>query len=128
MCLVFCFISMKTPRPFIWGIIYFCTLNGFFRILEKTSSELICTWLGFNYRYTPCSERDSCTSGGDLCSSGYLGSGEDSESISESTHDDASTHSTPSKMVKEGVVDFKNEISNMEMVIIVSFWKSFLFT
>ena len=25
--------------------IYFCTMNGFFRILEKTSSELICTRL-----------------------------------------------------------------------------------
>ena len=27
------------------GIIYSCTMDGFFRILEKTSSELICTWL-----------------------------------------------------------------------------------
>ena len=41
----FCFISMKTSSPFIWGIIYFCTMDGFFRILEKTSSELICTRL-----------------------------------------------------------------------------------
>ena len=39
------FISMKTSSPFIWGIIYFCTMDGFFRILEKTSSELICTRL-----------------------------------------------------------------------------------
>ena len=38
-------ISMKTSSPFIWGIIYFCTMDGFFRILEKTSSELICTRL-----------------------------------------------------------------------------------
>ena len=48
----FCFISMKTSSSFIWGIIYFCTMDGFFGILEKTSSELICTglylpgWLG----------------------------------------------------------------------------------
>ena len=41
----FCIISMKTSSPFIWGIIYFCTMDGFFRILEKTSSELICTRL-----------------------------------------------------------------------------------
>ena len=40
-----CFISMKTSRPFIWGIIYFCNMDGFFRILEKTSSKLICTRL-----------------------------------------------------------------------------------
>ena len=39
------FISMKTSRPFIWGIIYFCNMDGFFRILEKTSSKLICTRL-----------------------------------------------------------------------------------
>ena len=30
---------------FIWCIIYFCNMYGFFRILEKTSSKLICTWL-----------------------------------------------------------------------------------
>ena len=41
----FCFISIKTSSPFIWGIIYFCTMDGFFRILEKTSSELKCTRL-----------------------------------------------------------------------------------
>ena len=41
----FCFISMKTSSPFIWGIIYFCTMDGFFRILEKTSFQLICTRL-----------------------------------------------------------------------------------
>ena len=41
----FCFISMKTSSPFIWGIIYFCNMDGFFRIMEKTSSELICTRL-----------------------------------------------------------------------------------
>ena len=38
-----CFNSMKRPKAFIWGIIYFCTMDGFFRILEKTSSDLICT-------------------------------------------------------------------------------------
>ena len=41
----FCFISMKKSSPFIWDIIYFCTMDGFFRILEKTSSVLICTRL-----------------------------------------------------------------------------------
>jgi hypothetical protein len=30
------------------GIIYFCTMDGFFRILEKTSSELIWTRLIYN--------------------------------------------------------------------------------
>ena len=39
------FFSMKTTLAFIWGIIFFCTMGGFFRILEKTSSELICTQL-----------------------------------------------------------------------------------
>ena len=43
--LFFCFISMKTRSPFIWGIIYFCTMYGFSRILEKTSFQLICTRL-----------------------------------------------------------------------------------
>ena len=41
----FCFISTKTSSPFIWGIIYFCTMDDFFRILEKTSAELICRLL-----------------------------------------------------------------------------------
>ena len=39
------FISMKRSSPFIWGIIYFCNMDGFFRILEKTSFQLICTRL-----------------------------------------------------------------------------------
>ena len=42
-------ISMKTSSPFIWGIIYFCNMDSFFRILEKTSSELICTRLYFKF-------------------------------------------------------------------------------
>ena len=77
---------------------------------------MVTIWNDFNYRDTP----DSCNSGGDLCNSG-----EDCFS-SESTHDDASTHSTPSKMVRNDVVDFKNEISDIysmeteNMVIIVS--------
>ena len=37
--------QMKISLALIWGIIYFCTMDGSFRILEKTSSELICTWL-----------------------------------------------------------------------------------
>ena len=41
----FCFILLKRPKAFIWGIIFFCTMDEFFRILEKTSSELICTRL-----------------------------------------------------------------------------------
>ena len=45
-----CFNSMKRPKAFIWGIIYFCTTDGFFRILEKTSSELICTRLYISSR------------------------------------------------------------------------------
>ena len=36
---------MKTSSLFIWGIIYFCNMIGFFRILEKRLSELICTRL-----------------------------------------------------------------------------------
>jgi hypothetical protein len=35
------FSPMKISLAFIWGIIYFWTMDGFFRILEKTSSELI---------------------------------------------------------------------------------------
>ena len=33
---------LKKSSPFIWGIIFLCTMNGFFRILEKRLSELIC--------------------------------------------------------------------------------------
>ena len=40
-----CFFPMKTTLAFIWGLIFFCTIDGFLRILEKTSSELICTRL-----------------------------------------------------------------------------------
>ena len=35
------FFLIKISLAFIWGIIYFCTMDGFFRIFEKTSSELI---------------------------------------------------------------------------------------
>ena len=41
----FCFILLKRPKAFMWGIIFFCTMDVFFRILGKTSSELICTLL-----------------------------------------------------------------------------------
>ena len=37
----------EKSSPFIWGIIFFCTMNGFFRMLEKRLSELICTRLYF---------------------------------------------------------------------------------
>ena len=43
----FCFFQMKISVPFIWGIIYFYTTDGFPRTLEKTWSELICTRLYF---------------------------------------------------------------------------------
>ena len=33
--------------PFIRGIIFFCTMDGFSRILEKKLSELLCTRLYF---------------------------------------------------------------------------------
>ena len=36
---------MKRLKALVWGIIYFCTMDGFFRILEKTGSKLICTRL-----------------------------------------------------------------------------------
>ena len=36
---------MKITLAFIWGIVHFCTIDGFFRILKKTSSKLICTRL-----------------------------------------------------------------------------------
>ena len=42
---IFFFSQWKTPRRFIWGSVYFCTMDGFFRILEKAVSELICTRL-----------------------------------------------------------------------------------
>ena len=35
----------KSTLFFVWGIVYFCTMDGFFRILEKTSSKIICTRL-----------------------------------------------------------------------------------
>ena len=39
------FFASSSPEVFIWGSIFFCTMNGFFRILEKTSSEILCTRL-----------------------------------------------------------------------------------
>ena len=35
----------EKSSPFIWGIIFFCTMDGFFRILKKTSFQLFCTRL-----------------------------------------------------------------------------------
>ena len=40
---VFCF--MKISLAFIKGIVYFCTRDGFFRILKTTSSQLLCAQL-----------------------------------------------------------------------------------
>ena len=36
---------MQRLKAFLWGTFFFCTMDGFFRILEKTSSQLICTRL-----------------------------------------------------------------------------------
>jgi hypothetical protein len=36
----FVFSQWKTPKRFIWGRVYFCTMDGFFRILKKAVSEL----------------------------------------------------------------------------------------
>ena len=41
----FGFSVWKKPRRFIWGSIYSCTMDGFFRISKKAVSELICTRL-----------------------------------------------------------------------------------
>ena len=35
----------ERPSPFIWGIIFFCTMDGFSRILEKKGGGLLCTRL-----------------------------------------------------------------------------------
>ena len=39
------FFSMNITMAFIWGSICFCTMVGFFRILKKALSKLICTRL-----------------------------------------------------------------------------------
>ena len=45
---LFLFFPMKISLAFIRGIIYFCTSDGFFRILYKTWFELKCTRLYFS--------------------------------------------------------------------------------
>ena len=35
----------EKPSPFIWGIIFFCTMDGSSRILEKKGGGLLCTRL-----------------------------------------------------------------------------------
>ena len=58
-----CFFSMKRPNAFKWCSIYFCTMDGFFRILKKVLSELICTRLYFYFvlvnalNYLQCATR-----------------------------------------------------------------------
>ena len=37
----------EKSSPFIWGIIFFCTMDGSSRILKKTSFQFFCTWLYF---------------------------------------------------------------------------------
>ena len=49
-----CFFPMTKTLVFIWGIIFFCTMDGFFRILEKRLSELICTWLYISQLFKFC--------------------------------------------------------------------------
>ena len=44
------FLSEKSS-PFIWGVVYFCNMDDFFRILEKRLSELICTRLYLQRNY-----------------------------------------------------------------------------
>ena len=39
----------EKSSPFIWGIIFFCTMDVFSRILEKKLSELLCTRLYMCY-------------------------------------------------------------------------------
>ena len=39
------FIPMKISLAFIWGMVHICTRDGFFIILKKTSSQLICPQL-----------------------------------------------------------------------------------
>ena len=39
------FLYEKKPRRFIWGSIYSCSMDGFFRIFQKAVSKLICTRL-----------------------------------------------------------------------------------
>ena len=46
----FGFSVCKKPRRFIWGSIYSCTMDGFFRIFKKAVSELICTRLHIRQR------------------------------------------------------------------------------
>ena len=41
----------EKSSPFIWGIIFFCTMDGFSRILEKRLSQLICTRLYMTHVY-----------------------------------------------------------------------------
>ena len=44
---IFSQLKSKSLRLFIWGSVYFCTLDGFFRILKKALSEL-CMYRGFS--------------------------------------------------------------------------------
>ena len=36
---------IEKSSPFLWGIFFFCTMDGFSRILENKLSELLCTRL-----------------------------------------------------------------------------------
>ena len=91
-----------------------------------TSGHISCNSLGdfCNSGVDSCnSGDDSCSSGVDSCNSGvdFCNSGVDS---CNSGDDSSPSHSTPSKIVHDGFVDFNNEISDicsmdMENIIIV---------
>jgi hypothetical protein len=51
----FCYIPIKISLAFIWVIIYYCTRDGLFRILTKTSFQLIYTRM-YLIKSGPCQE------------------------------------------------------------------------
>ena len=56
----FGFSVCKKPRRFIWGSIYSCSMDGFFRIFKKAVSELICTRLYFISEFYNCLLTKKC--------------------------------------------------------------------
>ena len=60
----------EKSSPFIWGIIFFCTMNGFFRILKKTSFQFFCTRLynnNNNYNNQQLETTTLCLKTDNLC-------------------------------------------------------------
>ena len=69
----------EKSSPFIWGIIFFCTMDGFSRILEKKLSELLCTRLYMHFLFqvfgifcTMAAEQLLSHTGNDLLANGML--------------------------------------------------------